>query len=143
MLNGSVDKCYYPTLDHAENYKMSYFILLIGRGTKYRTRSIITSPACQVHRRSSHPTPPPCVSTVIRHRRGHSNRPPFLYFSKKSSPNCHLTVEHFRHQTAMLLMTDLVGAQRQPSSAKLFAHGKMLIRVPIVLSGVLYRWLNQ
>ena len=45
--------------------KMCYFILLIGLGTKYRTRLIITSPACQVHRHPSHLEPALHISTII------------------------------------------------------------------------------
>ena len=41
--------------------KMSYFILLVGCGTKYRTRLIITFPACQVHWRPAHLEPALCI----------------------------------------------------------------------------------
>ena len=75
--------------------KMSYFILLVECGTKYRTRLIITFPACQVRRRPSHPTPSPCVSTVILAKSDHSNRPPFLYFSNRQF-ELPADVGHFR-----------------------------------------------
>ena len=54
---------------------MCYFILLIGRGTKYRTRLIITSPACQVRRRPTHLEPALHISTIIPAQNGSYYRP--------------------------------------------------------------------
>ena len=60
--------------------KVRYFILLIGRGKKYRTRLVIPSPACQVHRRPTHLEP------RLEHSNDHPGTKPPILPSAFTSP---------------------------------------------------------
>jgi hypothetical protein len=61
---------------HSQLPQTELFNLLIGCGTKYRTRLIMTSPACQVHRRPTHLEPALHNSTIMPTHNCSYYRPP-------------------------------------------------------------------
>jgi hypothetical protein len=119
---------------------MSYFILLIWRGTKYRNGLIITSSACQVHRRptrSSRTSLAHLNDHPGRHKRAHSNRPPSrLLFSKHQ-----LVKFDTSNSTGLMLLWSghqLRKAWQEPKRSiyriKLPRKGRMMIKLILSIS---------
>ena len=112
---------------------MSYFILLVGCGTKYRTRLIITFPACQVHWRPAHLEPALCIWTIIPAQTSFIATVRLPVFNSWSNLTCQIPVSNAAVKWPSTF-EGLARAQMNRSSDKLPRKGRMMINSILSIS---------